>query len=212
MDCSTEYVVCGPKQEAHHACANGGKCIVNGKDVKGKKQFSCDCGTRNPFAGPHCEHAATKFCAKAEESVMGSWHAFCTNGGDCAETINEKESHPGCHCGDDWEGEHCEYTKGTSPSSVNLSAVQPVSGPTKEYPSNSAGMKASIVVGVLTLVGLVGAFIAMKQRRRWGNEIEKSGSDVHHTNDAEDNRSPRGGLRGNGDFKSEEHMTDIEII
>lgn len=217
-DCSTGFEICGEKEDLEHACANNGKCI---KLSSGK--YSCDCGKTNPFAGQHCEHPATQFCAKSEEGAKGSYHSFCTNGGACREMISSSETHPGCDCPDDWEGDHCQYKFGTTPIEEVESALEQEearesaagSSAEKRYEEGGGGHAAvglAIGITVVALLALLGVFAHTRMRRMAHSSGGARAKDVNlapkgMSFDAEDNR-----LGSKMTVNMDGKMHDVEII
>eukprot|EP00529_Nitzschia_sp_RCC80_P026247 CAMPEP_0113475008 /NCGR_PEP_ID=MMETSP0014_2-20120614/18892_1 /TAXON_ID=2857 /ORGANISM="Nitzschia sp." /LENGTH=348 /DNA_ID=CAMNT_0000367901 /DNA_START=144 /DNA_END=1190 /DNA_ORIENTATION=+ /assembly_acc=CAM_ASM_000159 len=95
--------------------ANGGR----GSNEEGEEEeprYKCDCSTstatESPFQITECENPQSQVC---EEGQLTSQYAFCTNGGTCVATIRQGMPHAGCHCGNDFEGRHCQYLKGAAP-------------------------------------------------------------------------------------------------
>lgn len=84
----------------------------------------CDCfsahGSPNQvinYAGVYCEHQATSYCQSGSDV---SAHAFCTNGGECKHTVGRTEAHAGCKCPRGYEGDFCQFVKGSMPSDWTL--------------------------------------------------------------------------------------------
>jgi len=90
-------------------CFNGGVCESEQYNIN---KYRCLCpqdpsGSRDVWAGQHCETPATDFC---EEDVVsdltgGVW--FCTRGGNCKN--GEKNLAKKCDCPEGTFGLHCEY-------------------------------------------------------------------------------------------------------
>lgn len=222
-DCSVGFEICGEEEEMQHACANGGKCIkLNSVTANGEPKYSCDCGKSNPFAGQHCEHPATVFCAKSEEGEKGSYHSFCTNGGKCKEEITPAETHPGCDCPDDWEGDHCQYKFGTTPIEEVESILEKEKAKFAEGETSAArnaggsgggggaAVGVAIAITVVAVMALFGVF-AHTRMRRMANSNGAAAKDVNlapkGSYDAEDNR-PGSKVSVNLDGQ----MHDVEII
>jgi len=118
------------------------------------------------FAGEMCEVPATSFC---EYGKSVSKVAFCTNGGRCDGTVTASKTgnveHPGCICPDGYVGDHCEYLKGTEPSSVNdLSSATSVSSSLNKATTSSTApytSAGSIVVRVVAILFIIGTFTGM---------------------------------------------------
>lgn len=125
-DCSTMVAFCSgtvnPDGTAR-TCFNGGTCIkerhYDGLDSDGGDLvYWCDCSTAvgeagGGFAGHQCEFPHEKSC---EIGTSTSSYAFCVNGGECANLVSDGEPHPGCSCGKQYEGRHCQYERGTAPA------------------------------------------------------------------------------------------------
>mmetsp|Transcript_48200 Transcript_48200/g.145604 ORF Transcript_48200/g.145604 Transcript_48200/m.145604 type:complete len:634 (-) Transcript_48200:244-2145(-) len=219
-DCSVGYEICGPEEEMQHLCANGGKCIRTGTDSEGKGKYACNCGVRNPFAGQHCEHPATVFCAKSEEGEKNSYHSFCTHGGKCKEHITPTESHPGCECPDDWEGDHCQYRFGTTPveevtAILKEESSEYANGANAKSPEGGGGKAVgfAVAITVLAVLSLVGVFVHTRMRRMANanganaKNVNIAPKGSHDQFDAEDKR-PGSKMSVNLDGQ----MHDVEII
>ena len=109
LRCARPYESCNDDM---HTCYHGGQCVPGLEDVFTNNQFYCDCqGAVGPegtsYVGQYCEIAAiTKCDAKGEK--------FCVNGRTCKSNFQDTPLEP-CDCGDDYEGPHCEFTKGRVP-------------------------------------------------------------------------------------------------
>lgn len=130
-----------------HRCTNGCVCIENPYDVD---SFYCDCDATLPAiglvtAGLSCEYVATAFCTTDNDISMTS---FCTNGGVCKESAGVDDAHLGCDCLVDFEGEHCQYIKGTT---------MPSNTPTTVVTSGTA-RKGAIGMPLLLIVLVILAF------------------------------------------------------
>lgn len=149
-----------------HRCFNGSLCTENPYD---EGSYYCDCQesiTDKAVAGLSCEHVATAYCTYDKEVSMTS---FCTNHGSCKALVSSGEAHLGCDCPADYEGEHCQFVKGTTRPN-NWPGAQG-DGTAQSWGSNnggneklSGGVTAVIVLICLGLVGVVGYFVHQKKR------------------------------------------------
>ena len=95
-----------------HKCENNSICTENPYD---EGAFYCDCDAafyNQAYAGLYCEHSATSYCTFNEEVSEVS---FCTNGGECKVQVSAESAHLGCDCPPAFEGDHCQFIKGTQP-------------------------------------------------------------------------------------------------
>eukprot|EP00548_Thalassiothrix_antarctica_P005021 CAMPEP_0194133642 /NCGR_PEP_ID=MMETSP0152-20130528/3723_1 /TAXON_ID=1049557 /ORGANISM="Thalassiothrix antarctica, Strain L6-D1" /LENGTH=592 /DNA_ID=CAMNT_0038828985 /DNA_START=40 /DNA_END=1818 /DNA_ORIENTATION=- len=102
LRCGRKYESC---YESEHQCQNGGKCI-EGMDKYENAQHFCDCSSAkdsngNPVVGKFCHLQAVVKCDDNGDK-------FCVEGSEC----NDNGS---CKCRHDFEGEHCEFRKGSVP-------------------------------------------------------------------------------------------------
>uniref|UniRef100_A0A7S1ZN06 EGF-like domain-containing protein n=1 Tax=Ditylum brightwellii TaxID=49249 RepID=A0A7S1ZN06_9STRA len=106
--CDIEYDTCHTLNDKNpHICQHGGSCVLEGTDHLGNNVYGCDCSTSDiSVAGMFCEHIAEEFCVKGQES--GFSQSFCTNGGKCKSVVEGDETHPGCTCPANFDGDHCE--------------------------------------------------------------------------------------------------------
>jgi len=99
-----------PNVVSAETCADGKLCLNNSKCVGDELVgFTCDCyfayaSVDLSFAGSRCEYRVTMYCNEAKG-------VFCTNGGTCGSYIIDGRQHEGCHCSDDYNGAHCQYSK-----------------------------------------------------------------------------------------------------
>lgn len=117
MQCFGTGAVCVPYstreqelEEARQHPSNGG--LAGDDDVP---RYKCDCSgvpNTSPFQMAECENPESQVC---EDGQSVSQYAFCTNGGTCVAQVRQGMPHAGCHCGNDFEGRHCQYRKGTAP-------------------------------------------------------------------------------------------------
>ena len=132
-------------------------------------QFFCDCdaGTligdvegvikeQDRFAGLYCEYPATSHCKKG---------GFCVNGGRCVGRRYKEGEFEMCDCaGTNYEGEHCEFVRGS----------QPPGWATTKYGRRSSaadtgmksGGKAVLILFMLGLFGAVAFFTVRKHRNK----------------------------------------------
>jgi EGF-like domain len=122
MQCFGTGAICVPislreqelEEERQHP-VNGGQGTTT-DDGLGEPRYKCDCSAvpdASPFQIAQCENPKSQVC---EEGQQTSDYAFCTNSGTCVATIRQGMPHAGCHCGDEFEGRHCQYRKGTAPT------------------------------------------------------------------------------------------------
>lgn len=98
--------------------------------------------------------------------------SFCTNYGTCKAQVGVGEAHLGCNCPSEYEGEHCQFVKGTTrPNNWpggegNSGSNDSASGGGKKL---SGGVTAVIVLIVLGFVGFLGYFVYRKRRPRFSS-------------------------------------------
>ena len=147
-----------------HRCFNGSLCTENPYD---EGSYYCDCDEsflNDAVSGLSCEHVATDYCTFNNEISMTS---FCTNNGTCQAQVGVEDAHLGCNCPPDYEGEHCQFVKGST-----IPNNWPGGGGTVNWGSNESneklkgGVTAVIVLICLGLVGVVGYFFVYKKQRR----------------------------------------------
>lgn len=152
-----------------HYCLHGSKCIKNPYQ---ESNYYCDCDEvifNVDYEGLHCEHKAEVYCTdRSDVNIQEHW--FCTNGGVCQtiEGVGTSTSTNGiewgCDCPDRYEGQYCQFVKGTVP---------------KGWPFNDngggggSGMTGNgfnvgnVVVGTIgVLIVIFGAIIIYKGRSR----------------------------------------------
>mmetsp|Transcript_19296 Transcript_19296/g.33068 ORF Transcript_19296/g.33068 Transcript_19296/m.33068 type:complete len:256 (-) Transcript_19296:5-772(-) len=168
-DCSVPFEVC---PDGDRQCFNGSECERNNErnPTTGKYGYRCNCDKAfgvSSYAGIQCEFSATSIC---EHGRTKSNYAFCTNGGQCTKTILPGQHHPGCTCPEDFEGEHCQYLKGTAPPQ-DLAPTTP----NNNNNNNNDGLSgvATFFIAIITIgvVGLFG-FIIWRQRRNTKEDID----------------------------------------
>ena len=160
-DCSVPFEVC---PDGDRQCFNGSECVRNNEKnaVTKKYGYHCDCSKAfgvSSYAGLQCEYSATQVC---EFGQSKSTYAFCTNGGTCKDTVVRGQAHPGCDCGNDFEGQHCQYLRGTAPpQDLLVNDDEPQGG-------NALSGVATffIVVSSVTVVGLFGYNVWRLRRNR----------------------------------------------
>jgi len=99
--------------EDGHRCENGSECVESNVD---EGNFYCDCdaaGRDAAFQGLSCEHKATVYCSAGNK---GTTTNFCTNGGSCKDYVGVNDEHAGCTCNSNYEGSHCQFVTGTTPT------------------------------------------------------------------------------------------------
>mmetsp|Transcript_1765 Transcript_1765/g.2360 ORF Transcript_1765/g.2360 Transcript_1765/m.2360 type:complete len:261 (-) Transcript_1765:1445-2227(-) len=140
-------------------CNNGSKCVA---DPVHEGMYFCDCGAilgAQVFAGRYCEFSSSTFCQVDPQEKVEYTLTFCVNGGTCKKTydVASPVSHIGCDCPDNFEGERCEYVKGSAPRSLNQSM------------NESGGSGNDILVAVLislTCFSIVLAAVLFYWRRK----------------------------------------------
>lgn len=100
-----------------HFCLNGVACSPDNTAFDGiMKKFACACDQNEDeisqmLVGRFCEYAVTEFCTNDNARHSRS---FCTNGGRCKHHNEHSDSeHHGCCCPEGYEGEFCQFPKGT---------------------------------------------------------------------------------------------------
>mmetsp|Transcript_8191 Transcript_8191/g.11252 ORF Transcript_8191/g.11252 Transcript_8191/m.11252 type:complete len:224 (-) Transcript_8191:206-877(-) len=145
-----------------HFCLNGSLC----QEIEGDEgNYFCDCDVAfdkkgNAFQGLKCQHKATVYCTY-DEAV--SKKSFCTNGGTCLAEIASKEAHVGCRCGDNYEGEHCQFVKGTRPDGWPYNQQSEAGSPSSGGGGggSNGGVIFGIILAVLVLFAII-VFVALR--------------------------------------------------
>ena len=154
--------------DGHH-CLHGSKCV---KNAYKEGSFYCDCDEvvfEARYEGLRCEHRAEIYCTDEGKNLQEQW--FCTNGGTCSTHLSNQDNLMwGCECPDDYEGQFCQFVKGTKPVGYPFNA-----GPgdtTQGY--NSAGVVVGSLVVVMVMLVVTGAIF---YRRRDALLLALSGRD-----------------------------------
>lgn len=181
-DCSIPVEVCpgsvNPDGSAR-TCFNGGRCTLSPAFVA-DLEYWCDCrtatGNAKAYAGHQCEFPHKESC---ELGAQESSYAFCVNDGSCARQVKSGEPHPGCFCGEKYEGQHCQYKKGDAPSFelANLPQILP------EEDGMSTGVVVLIVFAVLAVITGGIWFFTKRSLRSSDKVIEYDHRDVVVNND-----------------------------
>ncbi len=115
--CEVDINHCHSDGLEDHFCLNGVPCAPDDPAFDGvTKKFACKCDRDGDeisqmLVGRFCEYAVTEFCTKDRARHS---HSFCTNGGKCRHHNEHADSeHHGCCCPDGYEGEYCQFPKGT---------------------------------------------------------------------------------------------------
>lgn len=199
-----------------HRCENGSLCVENPYD-EGNYYCDCDAAFLNAaYQGLYCEHEATEYC-----SYKGavSRNSFCTNGGKCIAEVGENEAHLGCDCPEEYQGDHCQFVKGTQPEGWPYTNEQPqnpdASIGTKSSGGGGGGMSGGAIFGIIVAVVavvLVGAFFARRTMRRQKGERQPvttvGSSSPTKTPVTEHNLDPDGGMLQKDD---EDISADFDI-
>lgn len=152
-----------------HRCENGSLCVENPYD---EGNYYCDCDASRldgAYRGLYCEHEATEYC-----SYKGavSRNSFCTNGGKCIAKVAENEAHLGCDCPGNYDGDHCQFVKGTNPSdwpggTTNVLGSPQGVGRAGGGGGGGGGMSGGAVAGIVIgfAIVVVGSIMAVYLRR-----------------------------------------------
>jgi hypothetical protein len=96
-DCSFPYEVC---PNAATQCFGPLAVCVDNDDNGGG--YHCECrapvdetSVMDEILVQDCRDRVTEVCEKDREVSL---YAFCTNGGECVDTVEPGEPHPGCYC------------------------------------------------------------------------------------------------------------------
>jgi hypothetical protein len=122
----------------------------------------------NPFAGLTCEYGATKSCMTLGSD---SKHSFCTNGGECDDIVGDNEVHKDCICQNGFEGPHCEYKSGTTPTFISSAKSAAFGSAAKPLVSDKVLYTA--MAGVCILIGLVMMSFFVRARGRRAEALKK---------------------------------------
>ena len=143
------------------------------------------------FAGVYCEHQATSYCQSGSQT---SAHAFCTNGGECKRSVGRSEQHAGCKCPGGYEGDFCQFIKGSRPSDWTLdNFIHPSLAGVYENKQGSTGTNflglfvGCVVASALIVISVAGFICgpslkeklpALKEKlRRNEKEMDTAGDD-----------------------------------
>lgn len=150
-------------------CENGGKCLPAEESETGVESCSCSKAIvdGNPFAGLTCQYGASKSCM-----MLGSEskHSFCTNGGSCQDIVGDNEQHQDCICDDGFQGSHCEYLLGETPSMILAGASAANDGSAYHPKPNSEStdmimyIMTAVIFSLITVLLLAFGFRARKRR------------------------------------------------
>lgn len=180
-------------------CENKSPCISHPTK---ESKFICDCtqavgtpinkdsllglGEYTKFAGVYCEHVSTSYCQKGNSPKH--FHSFCTNGGECRVMIGRNEEHAGCKCPVGYEGNYCQFVRGSMPSDWELSDFMhpALLKPYSTYGSNELGAGGIVgivfgtVLGAALLVGILAGYLYMGNPNsmfsRYGKDIKTAAS------------------------------------
>ena len=143
IHCEHKLQLC---EAGKHLCLHGGKCVKYGMEI------ACDCTSAsttltNEYAGASCEHPATDICTVGD-IVEGEPRFFCVNGGVCEQYVTTSDDQPGCSCGDQWTGPHCEL-KISAVAGYISTPINPVTP--RSYTVPTRGGKKGIVVYAIVI-------------------------------------------------------------
>ena len=90
VKCEHEVEIC-PGND--FVCMHGSKCVPS--DAPGET-YECDCDEgftpSQRVAGKYCQYKSTDICTKGGTLGVGiAMHAFCVNGGQCKDYVNENQ-------------------------------------------------------------------------------------------------------------------------
>lgn len=197
--CESPIVTC---PDGKRTCYNGAKCEeVFHPDGRAflTPRYKCNCegagDPRNPYAGLNCHLPAEKVCSLMTEEIK----SFCVNGGTCKDMTTTEGAHFGCHCPDNFEGEHCEYLKGTDPDKQSVeeplnsnesTLTQEVKKQTSSKGSTALKNLAiiGIIVGVFGIFWIVNTTRSINRKRKALQEAASAYIDDDVAFDADGNR------------------------
>jgi hypothetical protein len=114
-------------------------------------------------------------------------------------------SHPGCNCPAGFEGDHCEYLEGNSPSSAALGAP----GSTGKYKGN----KGSVILGLaITTIVLLIIVTLIVMRRSLSGKDEAFNIDSHPVEDTVVDPSEPIPSEVEGDVTGDGFDTDLKTV
>uniref|UniRef100_A0A7R9VHK7 EGF-like domain-containing protein n=1 Tax=Pseudictyota dubia TaxID=2749911 RepID=A0A7R9VHK7_9STRA len=181
-----------------HRCENGSLCVENPYD---EGNYYCDCDAAfldSAYQGLYCEHEATEYC-----SYKGavSRNSFCTNGGTCVAKVGEDEAHLGCICPDDYEGNNCQFVKGTRPEGWPYTTETATNPNASTRSGGGGGMGGGAIAGIVIVVlavviaAIFFVYRAQIRKRGHGQAIDTAGSESPRKKPVtEDNLDADGGM------------------
>lgn len=128
-------------------------------------EIACDCTSAstaltNDYAGASCEHPATDICTVGD-IVEGEPRFFCVNGGVCRQYVTTSDNEPGCSCGDQWTGPHCEL-KISAVANYISTPVNPVTPRSHFEPVRRGGKGIVIFAIVISIFASIVSLILAK--------------------------------------------------
>lgn len=178
-DCDIPYVTC---DDGKRKCFNNSTCRKNNNN----NEYYCDCNSvvettdSTRFAGLECEHSSTSACTSVED---GFGSQFCTNGGQCINTMHEGVIRGGCACPSEFIGAYCQYlassiTGGIAGESIlpdvqeNFWILLPEKNPEKKSGSRINSIAIGISVSFIAMITL-GFIVTFMKRKKLIREQEK---------------------------------------
>lgn len=169
---TAKFEVC----EDGHRCENGSICVENPYN-EGK--FYCDCDEvifDDKYEGLSCEHIATQYCSMDK---LISKNSFCTNEGQCIAHGDAEEAHWVCECPSGYEGNHCQFVKGSKPDGWPFKKGNSAINSLKPSPKSSSdgGMKGGIValIVIICCAFVIGmGYIIYKKKVKSDQPIESA--------------------------------------
>jgi hypothetical protein len=168
-----------------HVCLHGSKCVAENESAEDNSEITqkCDCehsfDAVGRYAGKFCQYSSTDICTKTGQPGVGKANfAFCVNNGSCKAKVDDNEAHPGCHCGAEFSGEHCEFLKSSTEGTQPPSTQPPVFSTSTTTSSNSGSDTGVIAVSVtLMVVIVVAGFFVLRALCCSGDRIRRGKSD-----------------------------------
>jgi hypothetical protein len=172
VQCEHQLDVC-PGGE--HVCLHGSKCVGVNESIKDGMAHECDCedgfDAMHKFAGKFCQYESTDICTKnGQPGVSKANFAFCVNDGECKGRVDDTQEHPGCTCPAKFAGPHCEYIKGSEPSTSTTTIVE--QSPKEEDPK--VPILVSLAVILFALIAIVSAMICSGKKKMKKAEAAQS--------------------------------------